>query len=348
MDIASKPLQSGASTPSLVRFTGNGKDFFGIWIVNLMLSIVTLGVYSAWATVRTKQYFFSNTHIDNHRFEYLATPMQILKGRIIASILLVIYLFFTHYFPLVGAILALMVTLLAPWLINQSFRFNMRMTRFRNVRFNFKGSYGGAFKIFLLMPLLCVFTMYLLLPWTLKKMDEYLLTNIQFGDKPFSAKLSTSKYLSALLITLLSSFVAIPFIALGLYVAGTSFEDSSKVLITLIPVYIVCMYLLKAIYQAIIRNHVFNNAEIKEVALFHSDLSAARFAFVEVTNILAIILTAGLAYPWAKVRKTKVLADATAVTMMPAAENIIDTMDNTESSLGDEASNLFDVDVSLT
>ncbi|MDK1288153.1 YjgN family protein [Pseudoalteromonas umbrosa] len=348
MDTASQPVQLGPSTPSLVHFSGNSKDFFGIWIVNLLLSIVTLGIYSAWATVRTKQYFFSNTHIDKHRFEYLATPIQIFKGRIIASILLVIYLFFTHYFPLVGAVLAVMITFLAPWLINQSFRFNMRMTRFRNVRFNFKGSYGGACKVFLLMPILCVFTMYLLLPWTLKKMDEYLLTNIKFGDKQFSAKLSTSKYLSALLITLLSSFAVIPLFIAGLFVAGSNVEDSPKVLMTLIPAYIACMYLLKAIYQAIIRNHVFNSAEIKDIAQFHSNLSVTRFAIVEVTNILAIGLTLGLAYPWAKIRKTKVLAEATAVTLMPAAKDIIDTMDSTESSLGDEASNLFDVDVSLT
>ncbi len=31
------------------RFTGNGGEYFRIWIVNLMLTIVTLGIYSAWA-----------------------------------------------------------------------------------------------------------------------------------------------------------------------------------------------------------------------------------------------------------------------------------------------------------
>ena len=39
------------------EFTGDAKEFFRIWIVNLALSIVTLGIYSAWAKVRTQPLF---------------------------------------------------------------------------------------------------------------------------------------------------------------------------------------------------------------------------------------------------------------------------------------------------
>lgn len=35
-------------------FTGSAGEYFRIWIVNIALSIVTLGIYSAWAKVRTK------------------------------------------------------------------------------------------------------------------------------------------------------------------------------------------------------------------------------------------------------------------------------------------------------
>lgn len=69
---------------STVQFSGRGAEFFGIWIVNVLLTIVTLGIYSAWAKVRTTQYFYGHTKVDGHSFRYLATPIQILKGRIIA------------------------------------------------------------------------------------------------------------------------------------------------------------------------------------------------------------------------------------------------------------------------
>jgi len=34
-----------------LEFTGKGGEYFGIWIVNLFFSVLTLGIYSAWAKV---------------------------------------------------------------------------------------------------------------------------------------------------------------------------------------------------------------------------------------------------------------------------------------------------------
>lgn len=65
-------------------FHGNGKEYFGIWIVNILLTIVTLGIYSAWAKVRNLQYFYGNTELDGASFQFLAKPVTILKGRLIA------------------------------------------------------------------------------------------------------------------------------------------------------------------------------------------------------------------------------------------------------------------------
>ena len=35
-----------------LEFRGNGYEYFRIWIVNILLTIMTLGIYSAWAKVR--------------------------------------------------------------------------------------------------------------------------------------------------------------------------------------------------------------------------------------------------------------------------------------------------------
>src|SRR5690606_20455872 len=74
-----------------VEFHGNGGEFFRIWIVNLVLSILTLGIYSAWAKVRTNRYFYGNTEVAGSHFEYLAEPMQILKGRLVAVALFILF-----------------------------------------------------------------------------------------------------------------------------------------------------------------------------------------------------------------------------------------------------------------
>ena len=48
---------------SKVRFNGDGKEFFGIWIFNTLLSIVTLGIYSPWAKVQNTKYLYNNLSI---------------------------------------------------------------------------------------------------------------------------------------------------------------------------------------------------------------------------------------------------------------------------------------------
>src|SRR5258706_2352402 len=70
------------------RFEGSGREYFKIWIVNLALSIVTLGIYSAWAKVRSKRYFYGNSYIGEHAFEYHGSPLGILVVRLIALAIL--------------------------------------------------------------------------------------------------------------------------------------------------------------------------------------------------------------------------------------------------------------------
>ncbi len=45
------------------EFTGRGGEYFRIWIVNILLILLTLGIYSAWATVRKRLYFYGNIRL---------------------------------------------------------------------------------------------------------------------------------------------------------------------------------------------------------------------------------------------------------------------------------------------
>jgi uncharacterized membrane protein YjgN (DUF898 family) len=136
------------------EFHGTGLEYFRIWIVNVFLSIVTLGIYSAWAKVRTRQYFYGNTEIDGMAFSYLATPMQVLRGRVIAVLLLGFYVG-AHYMSTAAALFALVVlVLLAPALLVLAFTARLRFTAWRNVRFDFERDIAGAYRVILLPALL--------------------------------------------------------------------------------------------------------------------------------------------------------------------------------------------------
>src|SRR2546426_4204023 len=95
-DGASGAIRQAATEPKILgpqrfSFTGSGAEYFRIWVVNLLLSIVTLGVYSAWAKVRRLQYLYRNTTVAGAIFDYHGNPKAILKGRILALGLLAAY-----------------------------------------------------------------------------------------------------------------------------------------------------------------------------------------------------------------------------------------------------------------
>lgn len=74
------------------EFSGSGGEYFRIWIVNLILTVLTLGIYSAWAKVRRNRYFYGHTRRGVAAFEYLAERIAILKGRLLALGVFLIYI----------------------------------------------------------------------------------------------------------------------------------------------------------------------------------------------------------------------------------------------------------------
>ncbi|MFP5306510.1 MAG: DUF898 family protein, partial [Gammaproteobacteria bacterium] len=65
--LATTPAAYVATRPERLQFSGSGGEYFRIWIVNLLLSVLTLGIYSAWAKVRRMQYFYRNTTLAGAR-----------------------------------------------------------------------------------------------------------------------------------------------------------------------------------------------------------------------------------------------------------------------------------------
>lgn len=175
----------GNKTP--IKFTGKAGEYFGIWIVNLLLSIITLGIYSAWAKVRRLKYFYNNTLIDGVGFDYHAKPMAILKGRIIAFLVFVAYVVLSEFSPIMGGILLLALFLITPWLIVRSMIFNARNTSHRGLRFDFTGKTGEAVKVFIGYPLLLLITLGLTYPFILQRTNKFLFENHSFGVSHFQS-----------------------------------------------------------------------------------------------------------------------------------------------------------------
>ncbi len=168
-----------------VVFTGKAGEYFGIWIVNLLLSIVTLGIYSAWAKVRRKKYFYNNTLVDGVGFDYHANPINILKGRIIAFVLFVIYSVASGFSPIFGLLMAFILFLALPWIIVRGMMFNARNSGYRGLRFDFNGTYGQAIKVFIGYTLLIIVTLGLAIPFVAQRTHKFVITGHKFGVSNF-------------------------------------------------------------------------------------------------------------------------------------------------------------------
>ena len=145
-----------------LNFTGKGSEYFKIWIVNILLTIITVGIYYPWAKVRNRRYFYANTNLADRNFEYHATGKQLLLGFLIAVFFFVIYTFGTQIAPQFTGIFMLLFMFILPWLIWRSLMFNMRVTSFSNVHFAFKGSLKRSYAIFLGYPLVGVLLLILM------------------------------------------------------------------------------------------------------------------------------------------------------------------------------------------
>ncbi|MCL2021307.1 MAG: YjgN family protein [Betaproteobacteria bacterium] len=145
------PFRGSPATVSehRLQFVGSGGEYFRIWFVNLFLSILSLGIYSAWAKVRREQYFHRNTLLDGSGFDYHGNPKAILKGRIIAVGLLAILSVIDRLAPAYHFPALLLASPLFPWLLIRSFIFRARNTSFRGLHFDFLGTYKGLCKAFL-------------------------------------------------------------------------------------------------------------------------------------------------------------------------------------------------------
>ena len=139
-----------------IEFRGNALEYWSIWIVNTLLTIITLGLYYPWAKVRNQRYFYGNTYIGDDNLDYLASPMQILIGRLIALAAFAIYYVVSSFYALWGLALALLLMVLGPWAIVRSLNFNARNSVLRSIRFGFEASYKQTGWVIYVLPLLCV------------------------------------------------------------------------------------------------------------------------------------------------------------------------------------------------
>lgn len=160
------------------KFSGQAGEYFGIYMVNNIFTWLTLGIYSAWAKVRTLQYFYGNTELAGGRFQFTASPLKILRGRVIAFLLMILYLAAENiestlaYIVLLCFIGAFFV--FSPVLTVLVMSFKLRHSEWRGISFSFNRNFREAYRVYLLpLSIIGVFLCGFLIPLNSAQVEEF-------------------------------------------------------------------------------------------------------------------------------------------------------------------------------
>ena len=322
------------------EFHGSGGEYFRIWIVNLLLTVATLGIYSAWAKVRSARYFAGSTRLDGASFAYLANPIAILKGRLLVLGFGALYFVASLVSPFLEGAFAIGVFLLIPWAIVRSMAFRAHHTAWRSVRFRFDAPYREALTAYLGLPLLAALTLGFLYPYCVYRQRGFLVSHAAFGTTPFvfgSASRDFYRLFGGVLLVTIAATVAV----------GSAFAAGGETGLALagaaaIPIY---FYLFGSLASGI-TNLTYQGARLGPHRLA-SHLPATGLAVLYFTNALAILASLGLLLPWAHVRLVRFRLSHLSLHAGAPLDDFVAAEARQVDSLGAELGDALDLDLGL-
>lgn len=343
------------------HFHGSGGEYFRIWIVNLLLTILTLGIYSAWAKVRKNRYIYGSLELAGSRFDYTAGPLLILRGRLIAMALLLAFVASQSFFPPLYLATFFIIGVVTPWLIVRSRMFNMRYTTYRNIRFSFQPAYAESYKTIFLYGFLAIITLGAAAPYAHFKRSSFVVGNTRYGNLDFKLGDIAGKFYFAYFIgACLGLLMLGPLIAMIMQLSGsltTGSEDlgeSQQFVMTLLPAFagLIFYYVIGKTVAALVLRITTNNTAISGESGSHEhrmycDWSLPGMLWINVTNLLALVASIGLLTPWAQMRTLKYQLDHTWLDVSADIEAVVAGQAEKVSSIGEEIGDVFDVDIGL-
>ncbi len=318
------------------EFTGSGTEYFKIWVVNIILSILTLGIYSAWAKVRRKQYIYGNTRLQGAAFEYLADPVKILKGRLIVIGFFVLSSAASIFIPVAEILFTLVFIAAIPWVMVRTLMFNARNSAIRNIRFGFKGRVKEAAFVFMLWPILAVFTLGAIFPYVYWRQKKFIVENSTYGRTRFVFTASAREYYRLFYGAL------IPIVVGVLLLAGAVFLFAPLIFLVMVGLY---LYLF-SFYSVKTTNLLYNASSLSHNR-FKSELKIMEYLMLVFTNSLGTALTLGLFSPWARIRTLRYRLGHLTLFADADPESFVASEEKQVSALGEEVGDFFDMDIGL-
>jgi len=280
-----RPSPAGGAPGGIRRlsFHGSGGSLFGIHIVNVLLTLITLGIYYFWGKVRVRSYLLSQSEFEGDRFSYHGTGKELLIGWLKAMLVFGIPVGLLANLPefldaafevkvAAGVLAYCIVTVFVPVAMVGARRYRLSRTAWRGIRFSFRGRVWNFVKLFVGGTLLSLVTLGLYAPFFATKRQGFMVSHSYFGNQKFDfdgrGRDLFSPFLVAILLTL--------------------------------PTLGLCWIW----FAARKRRYFWDHTSVR-AARFHSTVTGGALLGLYVVNLLLLIVTLGLAWPWVKCRNVR-------------------------------------------
>jgi uncharacterized membrane protein YjgN (DUF898 family) len=347
---AKAPAAAPAGRTVRPEFTGSAAEYFRIWIVNLLFTLLTFGIYSAWAKVRKKRYFYGSTRFDGSTFDYFASPRAILNGRVVAFAVFVLYALAGELYPMSKFGFWALAVVFLPWLVVRALGFNARNSAWRGLRFDFTARTKDAARVYIGNFLVVLLTAGLAWPWFVARQKAFVVSHHALGTSRFGCELPARSfywiYLRAGLLFLVLVVPAIALVSFAIARIGPRADlGSAMFFLPVIPVY-VAYALVYAYSQARTTNLMWNNTYGPGLR-FSSSLSAFRLARLYLGNVVAAACSAGLLIPWTVVRTMRYRLEQFAVIVEGEPVHEANPALARVGATGQELGDFFNLDLGL-
>lgn len=265
------------------QYHGTGGALLGLTLINAILSMLTLGIYSFWAKSRLRAFHYENTEADGDRFAYHGTGGELLRGALRAfGLILLLGFAFAVLMSILGGPEAspwtqgtitlgfyLLFAVLASAAVNLTRRYRLSRSSWRGVRFAFDGSTGDYMMMMARGTLLTIVTLGFYTPFFQSERRAFLVNHTRFGSEPFRYD-GDGRQL---------------------------FGDYVKAVLLTIPTLGLCWFWYAAHKHRILWSHTKMRG-----AQFISSVEGNDLLALHLTNFVLVVVTLGIATPWAITR----------------------------------------------
>lgn len=330
------------------RFHGKAMEYFGIWIVNILLTIATLSLYAPWAKVRRLRYFYNNSEFFHRFFDFTGIPTKILIGRLIALSIWALFAVASYMDMAIAAFGVLFIYLAMPWLVRATVRFNARNSKFGNSRFYFEGTTKQAYLQFFYAVLIIIFTLGIFSPVAIWLYKRYTIDHLYVGQLKFKLNNDWPQYMRAIYVPMfmLMGLMAVLFAILGLVASLSTLSFNAYLGFIVFIVYVAGILFVGPLIQARIfittwSSTTLNNSEFK------TEANQWRYAWIVASNWLAKIFSLGMLSAWAAIRLYRYQIESLTLTLHDDPNLMINIAQSNHNAIAEEISDIFDLDISL-